>query len=152
MAIKTVAYVGFAENIGKSKSEVYDLDYGKCTPQTGNKAVRSPYKLGLLRNGEILMDAPEFELLMQPTWGETNDKVFVDTLPYIEKTESPTITVSNWKKYPEVIPTETAPTVLYKIRKYYSPGVYIYYQDAPYSEYWWNVMGVEEWLLVGACF
>jgi hypothetical protein len=83
MSIKVVKWIGFAENAGKIRSEVYDTDYGKCTPSTGNKPVRSPFRLGLLKNGKYLIQTEAFVELKKPIWGPNNNQMFEDILPFL---------------------------------------------------------------------
>jgi hypothetical protein len=143
MAQKTVKYVGFAEKAGQSRTETFDVDYG-IPP------VKTPYKLGLLKDGNILIDKAAFDELMLPKWGEGQDKIFVDTLPYVAKTVAQTIPVSNWKALPSQVPTTAGDeTVFYRTRKNLGPNRWMEFQHMPYAEFWWNLFGVEEWLLVG---
>jgi hypothetical protein len=150
MALKTVKWIGFAKFAGLSRTETYDVDYGKNTPLTGNKPMGSTKKLGFVKNGVVLINNAAFTELMTPKWGEDKNQIFVDTLPYVGPAVPQYLTISNWKKFPVNKPTtENDPTILYRIRKVRVGSSYIEFQHAPYSEFWWNLVGVEEWLLVG---
>jgi len=61
------------------------------------------------------------------------------------------LNISNYKPYPASLPIEVDPETLYKVRKRNPlyPTKWMNFRYCPFSEFWWGILGVEEWLKVG---
>jgi len=136
--IKTCMYI----KDGKSVVKTYDTDLGYCTQLTGNRNIVSPYRMAL-SDGRMGEDA--YLELSKPQY---NGKTFAEILPYYDRAVSQFLNISNYKPYPASLPIEVDPETLYKVRKRNPlyPTKWMNFRYCPFSEFWWGILGVEEWL------
>lgn len=137
MATHKISWASPPGPVSTSRTEYFDDQLGLCTAPW-NKPIREPFELAL-GNGKMNQDAYD-ELMQSPEGGET----FADTLPYVQKAPPKTLSYSNYKQYPAVLP-DPQEDVLYNVRQFISAGRYRTFIPCPYDPFWWNVMGVTEW-------
>ena len=154
MATKTISHVGYGVNAGRSRMELYDLAYGKCTPTTGNKPIRSPFLLGYKTETGFLMKEEAYAEAMKPihSYGDQVNKTIPQLFPVLEELPPRKILGHDpWHPYPDEIPP-----IL--IGDYYeghddcrhgSVRQYnLYYEDADDLNNWEN-LGIVEWRIRG---
>ena len=153
MATKTIFTKGYGSKAGLSRTEVYDLQYGKCTPQTGNKPVRSPMLLALPVNGKLFFKTEALVELNQPKWGPMNNLAFWQILPVLEKLPPQKLLgTPAWQPYPSVIP----PILVGDYYEGHDDGRYgavrqynLYHQEENDLSVW-DSLGIVEWRTKGS--
>lgn len=154
MATKTIRNVGYGVNAGRSRQELYDVDYGKCTPLTGNKSIRAPYLLGYRIPGGFLTKEQAYAEAMKPihSFGDKVNKTIPELLPIFEELPDGKIPGGDpWHPYPAEIP----PILIGDYYEGRDDGRYGYvrqynlYYEVPEDLDAWDNMGVTAWKVRG---
>ena len=123
-----------------SKFTDYDSEFGRCCPPW-NETVKTPQIASQRWAMNGLTGEALFDELEKPIYGPSGQK-FGELLPVVAKPEPATLQVSNWKKYPDVVPDYPEGTI-FNLRIHIAPRNYKHYSDAIYDPFWWGVFQPE---------
>jgi len=153
METKTIVNIGYGVNAGRYRSELYDVEYGMCTPTTGNKPIRSPHSLAYKKDGTLLFKEAAYVEAMKSIHGPEGNKTIIELLPILEELPPDKILgIPAWMPYPENIPSILVGDYYegHDDGRYGQVRLYNIYHEELDDLNTWDDLGITEWRIRGS--